>query len=84
MQKPLTNNLLYYNNAVIEWTARFLFSINIVIPGLTDSDHAYPLDVLLIVLIAFWLFIGRLKWLSLFFLLLASLINYQHFDLIFK
>jgi hypothetical protein len=47
-------------------------------PGWNFQGHYYPLDVLLMTTISFWLYIYRLKVPAVPFLLLAALINYQN------
>ena len=69
---------LYYDSKFLEWLLRILFTFNIVMPGWNFQGHYYPLDVLLMTLIAFWLYIYRLKVPAVLFLFLATLINYQN------
>ena len=75
------NNVLkniFYSNKFIDWVCRILISLNILMPGINYSDHFYPLDVLIITVVSFWLYISRLKVFCLLLLLFALFINYQH------
>ncbi len=70
---------LGYNSKWTEWTCRLLLSFNILVPGLLlgDIDHFYPLDVLLLTLIGFWLYVYKVHLFSIALLFLPALINFQ-------
>jgi hypothetical protein len=74
--------LIFKDNKFIEWSCRILISLNIIIPGLCDDLLGYPLNVLLMTVIAFWLYCFKLKLVAIVFLLFALLINFQHWFLL--
>lgn len=82
--KSAAMKFLFYDNQALGWVIRILFSFNIVAVGVNSADHFYPLDVMLMILIAFWLYSFRLKIVSLLPLLLALFINIQHTDIAIK
>lgn len=72
---------LLFDSKWIEWICRILISLNLVIPGFTYSIHFYPLNVLMITLLGFWLYLFKIKIISLLFLLFALYINYEHWGM---
>jgi hypothetical protein len=70
--------IIFKDNKFIEWTCRILISINLIWPGLQYSSVSYPLNVLLITLIAFWLYVYNLKIFSILFLLFALFLSFTH------
>lgn len=74
--------LIFKDNKFIEWSCRILISVNIIIPEVCEDLLGYPLNVLLMTVIAFWLYCFRLKLISIAFLLMALLINCQHWFLL--
>jgi hypothetical protein len=70
--------IIFKDNKFLEWTCRILISINLIWPGLQYPSVSYPLNVLLITLIAFWLYIYKLKVFSILFLLFALIISFTH------
>lgn len=72
------SKILFYDNAFIEWSVRLLLTVNLIIPGFNYGTSSYPLSVLLLTLISLWLYLFKLKGLSIIFLLLALYINCQH------
>lgn len=89
MQKILHNSLqfikrfLFFDHVILEWLIRILITLNIILPGFPFADHFYPLDVLIMTALGFWLHISRLKLFSLFFLLSALFINSDHMGWIY-
>ena len=53
--------ILLYEHWTIEWMFRILFSINILMPAFTYDEHYYTIIVLGFSVVAFWLYIARLK-----------------------
>ena len=72
---------IFYSNSFIEWMCRILVTVNVIIPGINYSDHAYPLDVLVLTVLSFWLYIYRLKVFAIIILLFCLFINYLHLGL---
>ena len=70
---------LTYSNSFIDWSCKILLSINIIIPGINFADETnYPLDVLVLAVIALWLYFYNVKIISIPILLMALFINYLH------
>ena len=72
------SKFFFYDNKFIDWTIKILFSINLILPGINEDILGYPLNVLILTLISFWLYIYRVKVFAIVFLLMATLINYLH------
>lgn len=58
---------------------RALLTLNIIVPGLTFPSHVYPLDVLLLTALAYWLDLGKFTLAGIFLLALATYFNVDHF-----
>ncbi len=75
-------NFLFWNSHFINWICRLLFSVDLILPGVNNEAHSYPinypLDVLLIQFVAFWLYVFRLRLFSAVLLLVALFMNLQH------
>ena len=72
--------ILLYEHWTIEWMFRILFSIDIMLPAFTVDNHYYSTVVLGFSVIAFWLYLGRIKGLALAILLFVLYINYNHYQ----
>ncbi len=70
--------IVFMDNKAGEWLCRILISLNIIMPAFNFSDHFYPLVPLAITMIAFWLFVVRIKGVAVLLLLLAFWMNYSH------
>ena len=70
---------IFFSDATFEWLCRILFSINIILIGINNYDGVnYPTNVLIITLVALWLYFYKLKILSIMLLLFVLFINYLH------
>ena len=75
----MLRRILFYNHAVLEWSIRVLISLNIYLPASNPpNDNGYPENCLMVTLVAFWLWIAGLRWLSCVLLLLTFWINWMH------
>ncbi|MDR3714845.1 MAG: hypothetical protein P4L51_18700 [Puia sp.] len=63
---------------LLEWLCRVFFSIDLVLPGVNNVAHYYPIDALIVTFAGFWLYVYKLKSLACILLVSAALINYQH------
>lgn len=72
--EPL-KKLFFYRPKWMVWLFRLTVSLNLVVPCLVDGDHSYPAIVLAGCILAFWLDIGKLTWLSLVIMGLMLVIN---------
>jgi hypothetical protein len=70
--------ILFFDHWVLEWSIRILITLNIVLAGVPFDDHGYPLTVLCMTAVGFWLYVGKLKILSLAPLLFSLYITYFH------
>ena len=70
------SKFFFYDNKFIDWTIKILFSINLILIGMNYESCYYPLNVLILIIIAFWLYSFKLKVIGFPFLLFALLINY--------
>jgi hypothetical protein len=64
-----------------EWLCRILISLNIVLPGLNNSGRVYPIDVLFLLLVSYWLYVYQMKGLSLLILIVSFYFNVTHIGL---
>lgn len=75
-------NFLFWNSRFIDWISRILFSLDLILAGVNNESHSYPinypLDVLLIQFLAFWLYVYRIRLFSIVLLIIALFINLQH------
>ena len=75
-------DFLKSNKPYFDWPCRIVISLNMIIVGFNYPDIIYyPLDTLVMNVIAFWLFIYGQKPLALLFALMALFINWQHWGL---
>jgi hypothetical protein len=64
---------------IVEWACRILFSVNLLLIGINYDDRLnYPMDALVFILLALWLYFYKLKIISIIPLLLALFLNYLH------
>ncbi len=68
--------IIFYDNKFVEWVCKLLFSVNLIMIGINYESHYYPLNVLIIIMVAFWFYSFKLKLFSLSFLLVAFVVNY--------
>ena len=70
---------LIYSNSFIDWSCKILLSINIIMAGINFADETnYPLNVLILTVIALWLYFYNVKVISIPILLMVLFINYLH------
>ncbi len=70
------HKIIFNDNKFVEWSCKLLFSLDLIMVGINYEDHYYPLNVLIIIMIAFWFYSFKLKLFSLIILLVAFIINY--------
>jgi antibiotic biosynthesis monooxygenase (ABM) superfamily enzyme len=75
----MKKEVLFYTSKWIELVLLFLFTFNLLLAGYSYGTKTYPMIPLAITTVAFWLYHYKLKVFSLPFLVLAAVINIQHF-----
>ncbi len=74
----LLKSAIFLNNSFGEWACRILISLNIILPMLNFAGRGYPENVLIALLLSFWLYVYKIKGIAIVLLLLSLFINYLH------
>lgn len=75
----IISKVLFFRPRWLIWIFRVILTFNFITPGFNNASHGYPLIVLVMAVLAYWLDLGRLTIFALVILFLATWINIDHF-----